>query len=500
MAETTHGDGSPTPENVAGLIEHVSLRGGITAELVDGQLVMIDDHVQSRVSVSDPAMAAVAQALIDGGSDEDSLFVLALEHGGADAAMPLSLMMRRLEAGGWLRFSVRNTAGYEVVAVEPRGHQSTPLSRRAAASSVLLVDEHAITRWQDGVVLAESPHSNFDLVIADVSYLTVLFSFGAGTSVDNVAASHGLDTASLALVASAALRCGALRFADQQSPEGSGLWNLPDLWFHTMSRVGIHRGGYGGTYHLENVLEPEPAVRPPFGELIAFDPLDPATVGHDDPPFGDVVRARASVRAHDDNQPITSTQLGELLGRVGLVREVLHDGHQELSFRQVPSGGAAHELEIYPLVHSCFGLDAGLYHYDAGRHGLELIRPADPHTRLLLEYSQRTSIMDSPPQVTLLIAARFARAMWKYESMAYALILKHVGVMYEALYLTSTAMGLACCGLGGGNAQAFASASGLPALVEGSVGEFVVGSRSQTLVDDSPLAFTTSRLPNKRIE
>ena len=108
--------------------------------------------------------------------------------------------------------------------------------------------------------------------------------------------------------------------------------------------------------------------------------------------------------------------------------------------------------------------------------------------------------MDSPPQVTLLIAARFARAMWKYESMAYALILKHVGVMYEALYLTSTAMGLACCGLGGGNAQAFASASGLPALVEGSVGEFVVGSRSQTLVDDSPLAFTTSRLPNKRIE
>ena len=183
------------------------------------------------------------------------------------------------------------------------------------------------------------------------------------------------------------------------------------------------------------------------------------------------------MRVHDDERPITSGQLGELLGRVGIVRDVVHDGHQELSFRQVPSGGAAHELEIYPLVHSCDGLDAGLYHYDAGRHGLELIRSADPHTRLLLEYSQRTSIMESPPQVTLLIAARFGRAMWKYESMAYALILKHVGVMYEALYLTTSAMGLAGCGLGGGNAQAFAAASGLPALVEGSVGEFVVGSR-----------------------
>ena len=162
---------------------------------------------------------------------------------------------------------------------------------------------------------------------------------------------------------------------------------------------------------------------------------------------------------------------------MGIVRSTVHDGHQELSFRQVPSGGALHELEIYPLVHRCDGLAPGLYHYDAGGHGLELVRESDPQTRLLVEYTQRTSTMENPPQVSLFLTARFGRAMWKYESMAYALILKHVGVMYEALYLTTTAMGLAGCALGGGNSQAFATASGLHMFVEGGVGEFIVGSR-----------------------
>jgi len=91
--------------------------------------------------------------------------------------------------------------------------------------------------------------------------------------------------------------------------------------------------------------------------------------------------------------------------------------------------------------------------------------------------------MATPPQVSILVAARFGRAMWKYESMAYALILKHVGVLYEALYLTATAMGLACCALGGGNSQAFAGATGLAPHLEGSVGEFVVGSRPASTVE-----------------
>ena len=85
--------------------------------------------------------------------------------------------------------------------------------------------------------------------------------------------------------------------------------------------------------------------------------------------------------------------------------------------------------------------------------------------------------MDAPPQVLILIAARFARAMWKYESMAYALVLKDVGVMYQTMYLVATAMGLAPCSLGGGHSDAFAAAAGLDPYAETSVGEFTLGSR-----------------------
>lgn len=85
--------------------------------------------------------------------------------------------------------------------------------------------------------------------------------------------------------------------------------------------------------------------------------------------------------------------------------------------------------------------------------------------------------MQADPQVTLIISARFGRVMWKYQAIAYSLVLKHVGVLYQTIYLAATAMGLAVCALGGGDAADFAAASGLPYLAEGSVGELVVGSR-----------------------
>ena len=44
------------------------------------------------------------------------------------------------------------------------------------------------------------------------------------------------------------------------------------------------------------------------------------------------------------------------------------------------------------------------------------------------------------------IAARFQRVSWKYAAMAYVTILKHVGVVYQTMYLVATARGLARAG------------------------------------------------------
>ena len=65
--------------------------------------------------------------------------------------------------------------------------------------------------------------------------------------------------------------------------------------------------------------------------------------------------------------------------------------------------------------------------------------------------------------------------MANYKEIPYALILKHVGVIYQQLYLVSTALGLAPCGLGSGNSETFAHATGLDRFAHIPVGEFILG-------------------------
>jgi SagB-type dehydrogenase family enzyme len=91
------------------------------------------------------------------------------------------------------------------------------------------------------------------------------------------------------------------------------------------------------------------------------------------------------------------------------------------------------------------------------------------------------------PHVVLILAARFARVAWKYDAMAYALVLKHVGVLYQTMYLVATAMGLAACALGGGDSDVFCAAAGTDYYAETSVGEFILG--RQALVHDGTNPF-----------
>jgi SagB-type dehydrogenase family enzyme len=195
-----------------------------------------------------------------------------------------------------------------------------------------------------------------------------------------------------------------------------------------------------------------------------------------DPPLTEVLERRRSVRTHDAAAPITIGQLGELLYRSARIRSVRtsSDG-QEAVDRPYPAGGSLHELEIYPLVTQCQGAGAGLWHYAAASHRLEHLAGPGPATAALVAAARAASIMTTDPQVVLIVTARFGRVMWKYHGMAYSLILKHVGVLYQTIYLVGTAMGLGVCGLGGGDAADFAAASGLAYHAEGSVGELVIG-------------------------
>ena len=80
------------------------------------------------------------------------------------------------------------------------------------------------------------------------------------------------------------------------------------------------------------------------------------------------------------------------------------------------------------------------------------------------------------PQILITIAARFGRISSKYSSIAYALILKDVGVLTQTLDLViATDMGLGGCAIGITNIDLFAKMTGVEFHVEGPVGQFAIG-------------------------
>jgi SagB-type dehydrogenase family enzyme len=177
--------------------------------------------------------------------------------------------------------------------------------------------------------------------------------------------------------------------------------------------------------------------------------------------------------------PLTTDQLGEFLYRVGRVEDLIPLS-AELTYapRPYPAAGGLYELELFVVVNACDGVDRGLYHYRGDNHVLAKVAgPTDEMERLLADATAGMAAQRLP-SVLVVIAARFGRISWKYGPLAYALVLKNVGVVFQTMYLVATAMGLAPCAVGAGDAQLFARATGLHRDEATSVGEFALSSGS----------------------
>jgi SagB-type dehydrogenase family enzyme len=241
--------------------------------------------------------------------------------------------------------------------------------------------------------------------------------------------------------------------------------------------MGRHQGGYGGTFPFRGRSEPAPVMKPAMSDqIVELETSDIERLRQDDRSFTAVNEDRRTIRCYG-HPPLHRRQLGEFLYRVARERSTDAIETMQHGSRPYPGGGALYELEIYLSVAACDGLPAGLYHYRPAEHRLSRL-PARPElVAALLRKAAQTS--ETVPQVLLSITARFPRVFWKYESMAYALILKDVGVLYQTMYLAAEAMGLGACALGGGDSDLFAAASGVDYYAESSVGEFLIGSREE---------------------
>jgi len=176
---------------------------------------------------------------------------------------------------------------------------------------------------------------------------------------------------------------------------------------------------------------------------------------------------------------VTLGEISEVLWRAARVRGIEPNPYGDIIDRPYPSGGGMHELDIYVAVRLVDGLAPGLYRYDAIANTLVPVAEESANYWNWFHMVPAWPEPQTQPQALLVLSARFGRVMWKYESMAYALVLKDAGVLLQTLCLTTEALGLGGCALGAGDSEGFARVAGLNPYSETSVGEFALGRPSR---------------------
>jgi SagB-type dehydrogenase family enzyme len=255
-------------------------------------------------------------------------------------------------------------------------------------------------------------------------------------------------------------------------------WEFHDLLFHSQVRQGRVRNKIGGTARFSVTPEERiPITAPPRGD-IALPIIDVAMTVKDDQPFGEVMRSRESNRDWSGPE-LTQGALAELLARVQEVihREIHFDGSEvaEMDGAPYPSGGGVYETDIVVIAHRVEEINQGAYLYRRGSRSLHpLIGSTTDVDGLLFGAAEACGNGLIKPQALLVLAARFPDLAVKYEGLAYALMVKHVGVLMAAITNSASAMGLGSVPLGTGDSDAFAKATGLDYYRHGSIGEIAL--------------------------
>jgi SagB-type dehydrogenase family enzyme len=408
-------------------------------------------------------------------------------------------LVRRLAGHGLLEYRLgRSRAGADEVVIEPQVRDYWPLMPQLRQDDVLVLSRFAYLRRRGNEMILESPRACALFRICNPKIATAIAMLATPQQIRELRRQDGFPGIELVALL---VDCQILFNIDPavdgglRSAEGDDslvLWDFHDLLFHARSMEGRHAHPAGGTYPYAGVMAPPPAVRPHWpGKKID---LRKFTAAPSQPilPAAKLLHARHSTRMFDDQQPITLAELARFLGNTARVhsrwksRLDLGDDAPVVAYaaRPYPSGGASYELELYLAVHKCEGLARGFYHYDAGAHALAPIGVGAGELDALLVGAQFAMGAPAVPQILITIAARFGRVSWKYSSIAYALILKDVGVSMQTLYLMATDMGLGGCAIGTANIDLFAKMTGVEFHVEGPVGQFALGRGAKPAASD----------------
>ncbi|ATB35425.1 hypothetical protein CYFUS_000838 [Cystobacter fuscus] len=418
-----------------------------------------------------------AFTLLVGGSVSEEALVGQVERaGGFQAVVFLHVILAKLARRGALRYLVQGPAG-TLATLEPLSPRFELSSQSLTSVRWLRLSRFAHVRRDGEALVLESPRAHGRVVLGHAAALVLLAGLAMpatpAAAVERLAPHEvpaALTLLELLFRTGFVLAAESDGSTEEERRPALALWEFHDLLFHAGSRRRLYGRRVGGTYRLAGTVAPLPAVPPPSEPAIALPRPELALLARRDPPLVEVMERRRSLR-EPGARGLTLAHLGELLFRCARVRQVRPGERDEESSRPHPSGGARYPLETYVVVGECEGMEPGLYHYDAAGHRLEQRGGMSPTVRALLADAQ---VGSHPPRVLLILAARFARTSFKYESIAYALILKEAGVLLQSFSLAATAMGLSACVVGRGNPELFEHAAATEGVMESSVAEFAI--------------------------
>jgi SagB-type dehydrogenase family enzyme len=459
----------------------------------DGVIVLQQDRFEAEIAKSSAGCRAMLLRLAEQWTGDAEIYRVIAAAEGERGIMQGQLLLRRLVMHSWLRR--RLTAGDRPlldIAPVALGADALPHAIRHTPQTGYRLSRFVTASVDETGLVARTPLSTVSVAFPDSRLAGLLVPAATGgctcaelaglAGLDQPAAGAVLDELLTARILVSPAECQA-----ETSEPPKAVWATDELSLHARARTGRHALPTGGTCRFRGQFPAEPLRRTapdgasPGSARRDLEVPDLGRISRAEPSLTEVITRRRSIRSHDEASPITDGQLAEFLYRVQHTSQVrqLDDG-QEVGARPYPAGGQLCELEVYPLISECAGLESGLYHYDSIGHRLTRLAALHPAAHRMLTHAQAAAMMAGPPQVLLVITARVQRLLWKYEGMGYVLALKNSGVLTGLMYLVATAMGLAPCALGSGDSAAFALLSGLDPLIEPSIADFALGTRAVT--------------------
>ncbi|MGQ9730166.1 MAG: SagB/ThcOx family dehydrogenase, partial [Candidatus Zipacnadales bacterium] len=156
----------------------------------------------------------------------------------------------------------------------------------------------------------------------------------------------------------------------------------------------------------------------------------------------ETIAARRSIRDFDPFQPLTQSELSQLLWAT----QGLTSWPPNPSFRASPSAGALHPLDTYLVVNRVAGLAPGIYKYEVESAEIRLLAKGDYSQPIAAAVLGQTMAADC--SVVFVWVGVPSRSKSKYRDRAHRYLYIDAGHIGGQLYLAAVALGLGCCAIG----------------------------------------------------